>query len=117
MGNSGGPFALAPVIVLGRSPSTFHWLIGSVVHIRSLHTRFFRLRCFREEAIGLHPIQRKAPGKVAGNLVENGAAFLSSLPDHVSFHSAPESRKPPRRLRRFAAVRALELIADFRVLG
>jgi hypothetical protein len=38
------------------------------------------------EAISLHPIQRKAPGKVAGNLVGNGAASLSGLRDHISFH-------------------------------
>src|ERR1017187_974666 len=71
---------------------------------------FFSPRHPQGEAIGLHPIQRKAPCKVAGNLVGNGATSLSSLPDHISFHPAPESRISLQRLRRFAAGRALELL-------
>ena len=39
-----------------------------------VHIQFFPLYRFRGEATGLHPIQRKTAGKVAGNLVGNGVA-------------------------------------------
>jgi hypothetical protein len=35
-----------------------------------IHVRFFPPRRFRGEATGLHPIQRKAGSKVAGNREE-----------------------------------------------
>jgi hypothetical protein len=35
-----------------------------------IHIQFFPLRRFRGEATGLHPIQRKTAGKVAGNREE-----------------------------------------------
>ena len=43
----------------------------------------------------LSPVQRKALGKVAGNVVGNGAASVSRLPDHISFH-LPLNRENPR---------------------
>ncbi len=53
-------------------------IVNSSLSIVHIHIRFFLLRCALNEADGLHPIQRKTPGKVAGDFRNKYEPYLSA---------------------------------------